>query len=345
MESFDWKSYIANYPDLKHLTNLKSAWQHYTIHGKSEGRTPTLIKPTLIQPTLIQPINLQPLITLNSKIINLSETINFPNVSNNLFYSSNISIIKVNDTFIINSRFVNYRKGEFTPVKCISLNKCIILDTSFKIISEKIFDHNLLELSSTNNIGVEDIKLFYFENKIYYIGNYVINNKSHITTGIYDPGQNNINIKVIQSIYPQKTEKNWCYFENNNKLNLVYSWCPLLICEIVNFKLILIKQINNSCLKNVRGSTNGYKYNKETWFITHTNNNGIYNHQFVVFNENKIKYSNCFKFENYNIEFCLGLIISETHFIISYSLNDLQSKIMMIPIESILSIPFIDFPI
>ena len=44
METFDWKSYISNYPDLKHFTNLKSAWIHYTIHGKSEGRTDKPLK-------------------------------------------------------------------------------------------------------------------------------------------------------------------------------------------------------------------------------------------------------------------------------------------------------------
>ena len=49
------------------------------------------------------------------------------------------------------------------------------------------------------------------------------------------------------------------------------------------------------------------------------------------------KHSDFFKFENFRVEFCLGLIVKENKFIVTYSTNDNTSKIMIIPnIEKLL---------
>ena len=37
-QSFDWLTYLANYPDLNHFKNKFDAWKHWTFHGKIEGR-------------------------------------------------------------------------------------------------------------------------------------------------------------------------------------------------------------------------------------------------------------------------------------------------------------------
>ena len=76
---------------------------------------------------------------------------------------------------------------------------------------------------------------------------------------------------------------------------------------------------------HVRGSTNGFEYNNEIWFICHIVDYGtprIYYHLFVVFNKidmTLIKWSHLFKFDDAKIEFTLGLIVEETRIIISYS--------------------------
>lgn len=38
-ENFNWELYVDKYIDLKHITEKESAWNHWTNHGKSEGRT------------------------------------------------------------------------------------------------------------------------------------------------------------------------------------------------------------------------------------------------------------------------------------------------------------------
>ena len=39
MESFNWKQYLLNYPDLKHLKNKFHALRHYNCFGKEEKRS------------------------------------------------------------------------------------------------------------------------------------------------------------------------------------------------------------------------------------------------------------------------------------------------------------------
>ena len=373
MNTFDWEYYINYYPDLRPagVDTKEKAWIHYIIHGKKEGRLCAKkeervyikdINPYIREERVYvkkEPMREkvkieQPLIIVASKVINLSETLYMPEISNDLFYSCNTSIICKKEenvgTYVLNVRYVNYRKEEYAPLKCYTLNKCIILDTSFNKISEKIFKYSTLELESKNNIGFEDIKLFNYNNIVYFIGNHVKERTCSIVTGKYNISEyyvlDSLNGNILQSLHTAAIEKNWCYFENDGNLQLVYSWYPIKICKIINNKLILDKIITCNDFISLRGSTNGCKYKDETWFITHINKDGgNYLHRFVIFNKNTLRYSNYFKFENFKVEFCLGLIISETDFIISYSLHDQQSKIMIIPIINILSIPFVNFPI
>jgi hypothetical protein len=146
-------------------------------------------------------------------------------------------------------------------------------------------------------------------------------------------------------------EKNWVFFNNNNELNIIYKWYPIYICKIDYTKqtLNLIKTIDNVPIdfKQFRGSTNGIEYDNKIWFIVHQQNNIIsgvknsYDHNFVVFdkNMNLLGYSNIFKFENSIVEFCIGMELScDNNFIISYSVLDCSSKIVVFSPEYINSL-------
>ena len=39
MDLFNWKQYIANYPDLKHFKTSQHAFRHFINHGLLEKRT------------------------------------------------------------------------------------------------------------------------------------------------------------------------------------------------------------------------------------------------------------------------------------------------------------------
>jgi hypothetical protein len=84
--------------------------------------------------------------------------------------------------------------------------------------------------------------------------------------------------------------------------------------------------------ENIRGSTCGFTFNDEIWFICHLvsyENPRCYYHVFVTFDldMNLKKYSAPFCFEGQPIEYCVGLIVENDRVIISYSIWDNKTKI------------------
>ena len=264
------------------------------------------------------------------------------------FNSSSASIIKhpnIKDTFIINTRIVNYSLDKMGKTnssgKCITLNKITICDKFFNEVSFKyLFPENY----DAKYVGIEDIRLFNFKDEIYFIGSYYnqANNKVQIVSNKYILGEKYnpliINPTFITSF---NWEKNWVFFNNNNdEINIIYKWDPIYICKIDYNKkeLNLVKEIGNlpSIFSKFRGSTNGIEYNDKIWFIVHQQNTVIYEtknylHNFVVFdkNMNLLGYSNAFNFENKLVEFCIGMILYNNNFIITYSTLDKTTKVVV----------------
>ena len=97
-------------------------------------------------------------------------------IKKNLFNSSSSSIIKhpfLKDKFILNTRLVNYYlksngKSVNNYKKTITFNAILILDNFFNI--EKIQILNTFYDSSIPYIGIEDTRLFNFNDNIYFIG-------------------------------------------------------------------------------------------------------------------------------------------------------------------------------
>ena len=117
--------------------------------------------------------------------------------------------------------------------------------------------------------------------------------------------------------------------------------------------IIEIKYNLPECFNDARGTSTGYIINHEIWFVLHkgitntnykktinNNNSKIYynyQHFFAVFdlNMNLLRFSELFKLGNCKIEFCIGLIIKEEEMILSYSLQDTQSKVSVYSMDTI----------
>jgi hypothetical protein len=280
-------------------------------------------------------------------------------IYNQILNSSSSSIIKKSldtEQYIINTRLVNYKlddtgKSDIGKKKCISINKIDILDKNFNILKTKyLFPHDL----NKKYIGIEDVRLFDSNNKIYYIGSYYNpnNKKIQIVSNEFNINED-FNLKLIIPTFKTSFnwEKNWAFFnDKNSELSIIYKWNPIYICKIDYQKntLNLEKSIENLpvIFDRFRGSTNGVLYDNKIWFIVHqqnilSNNLKNYEHNIVVFDNdmNLIGYSDNFKFEGLLVEFSIGMEITyDNKFVITYSTLDSTSKLSVFTPEYINSL-------
>jgi tetratricopeptide (TPR) repeat protein len=276
------------------------------------------------------------------------------------FNSSSSCIIpnKNSDGYLLNVRLVNYKidnAGYYYDCEkhIMSINKYFELTKNFKIIKEKIID---VEYENRRYIGIEDVRIFRKENNnlinedgivederdsLIFIGTgYHKNDKIGIVTGKYNPmDENNILIplEINPSFIVSECEKNWVYVNVNNSLQVIYKWRPLMLCNIDENagQLNHIRSVEMPKIFNhVRGSTNGFNYKNEIWFVGHIvsyEQPRHYYHIFSVFDENMklLRYSAPFKFDKECIEYCLGLIVEDDRIICTYSSWDRSTNIAL----------------
>lgn len=265
------------------------------------------------------------------------------------FIPSSVSLLKLEDKILANVRFVNYRidlNGNYIYKndKIITRNGFIFLNFDMKPISEVTFmSDKLNDLISKDStiIGLEDIRLFYENDKICYTAitsNYSYNNKIRIVKGEYDYSGKEYKNNICM-IPPTETdcEKNWVSI--NNKF--IYKWYPLQIGHLNENKLEITNNIDTpKFFEKYRGSTNGFKYNDDYWFVTHgimNCNPRKYFHQIVIINNDyKIKkYTIPFYFNKFAIEYCLGFIIINDQVYFTVSRNDADPIIIKITLDNL----------
>ena len=272
------------------------------------------------------------------------------------FNSSSSCIIpdKNNSGYLINVRNVNYKidsGGYYNDYgnHITSINKFFKLTKDFKVISERLID---MEYEDRQYIGIEDVRIFRKpedpadsddepsdDDNIIFIGTgYHKNDKIGIVTGRYAPMDENNCLKPIEikpTFINSDCEKNWVYVDINNSLQVIYKWFPLTLCTI-NEEAGQLNQVRTvempRIFNHVRGSTNGFNYNNEIWFVGHIvsyEQPRHYYHIFSVFDENMklLRYSAPFKFDTECIEYCLGLIVEDERVICSYSSWDRTTNI------------------
>lgn len=264
---------------------------------------------------------------------------------NHMYLTSSSSCIIKNPKntygYIMNMRYVNYYiddNGKYLNCEknIVTQNKFLELDNNLGVLKEKLFDFN-----GDNRLynGVEDIRFFNDTqcNKLIFIGTgYHINDTIGIVTGDYNIENNTLDyIEIVPNFNKSQCEKNWVFVDYKNSTHLIYDWCPLKICKInkENKILELIEQKNMPPIfKKARGSTNGFKYKDELWFVVHIVSYETprhYYHMIVVFDEflNLKKYSAPFKFEGESIEYCLGLVVEDERVLMTYSTWDRTTRI------------------
>lgn len=250
------------------------------------------------------------------------------------FIASSFSIIEKDNQKIMNVRYVNYYLDPSRRFLLIdnsnsfkTKNLLCILDEDYNIIEQKWMDDsdlNIVKNEKSNIIGIEDIRLYQYNNKIHYSGSTAWFKDMHgikIMTGEYNIKNNTfLNNLILNSPFNSYCEKNWIPYQLGDKLRYIYRWYPFELGYVENNKLILdVTQELPQIFKDVRGSSNIIKYNEELYTVVHFVKNLEYFHFIVNLDNSSLipkSYTEPFTFLTkknnvvYQVEYCLYLNIS-----------------------------------
>ena len=257
-----------------------------------------------------------------------------------LFTSSSSCLISnmKNDGYYLNIRYVNYNinpNGSYGNIeKNIStINKFIELDKNFVKITEHTFD---LRLTNKKYLGVEDVKIFRDKNKIVYLGTGLQNdNVIGMKYGIYNTEKNELEGHDLKTSFNKNScEKNWVFVNYKDSDHVIYKWFPLMICKINNnYILDLIEEKKMpQIFSRIRGSSCGFTYEDEIWFIVHLvsyESPRHYYHMIVKLNSDMTLkcFSAPFKFHGDCIEYSLSIVVEKERVLINYSTMDRTTRI------------------
>lgn len=281
-----------------------------------------------------------------SQLIDLTyiEHRNVGEMDKEFFSSSSCIIPNENHTgYRMNIRLVNYWiNSEGGYLNCddhiITNNKYIELDKNFVTTKEKTFE---VKFEDKRYMGIEDIRIFPEANdssKLVYMGtSQHQDGKIGMLYGDYDLEKENIEYTEINpSFCDSWCEKNWVYFKFKGENHVIYKWNPIQICKVNKdsneLDMVELRHNMPKIFLHVRGSTPGFKYKDEYWFVLHIvsyESPRHYYHIIATFDDdmNFKKHSAPFKFEGECIEYTLGLVVEKERVIIPYSTWDRSTKI------------------
>ena len=255
------------------------------------------------------------------------------------FNSSSSSIIKIhNNNYLMLIRCVNYKivnNNEYI-YKNYVINDYVklVLDSQFNVVESDTIKYGALDYTK-QTVGYDDIRLYNGEDDIVYtcgVGKHE-NNTTGVFIGTLTGNEFTSTNAIVPDFIKTDCEKNWVFCGENQ---VVYSWNPLRLCRVneENKSLQLIREKPMpGIFTRARGSTCGFKYNNEIWFIVHIVSYEVpryYYNMFAIFDakmDKLLRYSAPFKFEGAPIEYCIGMIVEEDRVIIPYSTWDKTTKL------------------
>lgn len=258
------------------------------------------------------------------------------------FYSSSSCIIETEGGYLLLVRYVNYKiNPDGTYLNCtniISFYKLLTLDLEFTIIDSVLLNVPKKTDCHAKYVGDEDIRLFKHQNKIISIGTTFIHHPNTIQITVGTGKLTNHNLLQLEPVkstsFPLgECEKNWIYCLYKDSPHIIYKWFPLQLCSLHGNNLKIIKTIQTPGFFQIfRGSSCGYIYENEIWFVTHCVSYETpreYYHMFVVFDlEMNLKnYTPPLKLSSKPIEYVLSLIVKADTIIVPFSIMDGETKI------------------
>jgi hypothetical protein len=207
IDTFDWKFYISNYPDLRNagILTKKNAWKHWRLWGSKENRTSRKKK----MDTNYTPITISPSVHSNLP----SEHLNLPPKNQ---HASDLQITFLTSFYQCDKFIYNWLEV-FKNLKNFDKHKLIIWNV---FDSNKPETNKLIEtFSENNNLNVKLLKIYKKDDKgLYYAWNKMI-----------DMSDTDLvcNFNADDKLHPEFINVHINEFSNDNKLNLLSS--PLYV--------------------------------------------------------------------------------------------------------------------
>lgn len=239
------------------------------------------------------------------------------------------------------------------PVK----NKVFFSETNEKFELLKFRQISFAESGYTITRGVEDVKLFWRNNKWNFTGVFLERDVpiARMCTGILDPAKNEAyDLELYGSMNPKRPEKNWAApNEPNPNFDFIHS--PT---SVVKDRQIIFRMTDNPDIAALRGNTNlltlkdgNYLALNHILYTTPTRTydprifgvrEGLqknYTHVFVKYNQKGelIKIGEEFQFIGPGIEFAAGLVEMGENLVVSFGRGDVSSHIATMPKSHVLA--------
>ena len=248
--------------------------------------------------------------------------------------------------------------------KIATVNKLFKLDGQYNRVSENAVVEYVPTNGHMRYVGIEDVKVGWVpkKGKHMFVGTCENPENGNISIGYgdynfkanndNDSSKGNLEWTVVKTPFNRGCEKNWAMIGDK----IIYQWYPLMVgvidyddnekqgndttentSEIAKefeglekmdkkYNLKIVQHVETpQFFRNVRGSSNGYEFNGEIWFLCHVVEYcqpREYYHFFVVMEPDTFKvkrWSHLFKFEGEKIEYSLGIIVNESEIVVSYS--------------------------
>lgn len=235
----------------------------------------------------------------------------------NEYTPSSISILKVNSTYLLNVRYVNYRlksDGYYTYPPSIpythTRNFSVITDSHFMPISP--LNEMMEEIPS--KYGVEDIRFYQKGDEIRWFGTCPDYPTIHMTHGVYNLTTYTLDHVIqIKSPLDAICEKNWIPLRDK----CIYKWHPYTVGRVEGNQFISeFTQDMPQLFNHVSGSSNVVEHENHMYTVAHIVVGHIprkYFHMIIrIAPSYRVEaYTLPFYFINSGVEYCIGIDITE----------------------------------
>lgn len=257
---------------------------------------------------------------------------------------NNPSIIRLeNGDYLCNIRCSNYvYEPHFRFLESnIHLSEHMLITLSPKFMIKKTIEL----VDKTNNIyydsfvkGIDDLRLIDENRFICSHGNFNNHRTIQQCLGTFDEYGNITKLIPLKGPDPYRHEKNWLPLIKNDELYIVYMIHPFTLYKVDdNGELTLIKKLN---LVNfdMKGSASFIPYKDGLLATVHQTTKDLsYIQRFIWMDKEltTIKYSVPFYFQSKGIEFSLGMCHSDEGLIITHSIKDNDSCLIVVDYDDV----------